>query len=123
MVYADTDFFLAIMKNDDWLKSNARKIYEKYKKELRTSVITLIELLLLSEKYRLDPENIVLSLYSICSIEGIDRKKALLTSYYIKYNKLNVFDALHAAYSAKDDIISSDKAFDDVGIKRIKLET
>ncbi|AHL23834.1 hypothetical protein BD01_2246 [Thermococcus nautili] len=29
MVYADTDFFLALLKPNDWLKENARKLYKK----------------------------------------------------------------------------------------------
>lgn len=122
MVYADTDFFLAIMKKNDWLKSNAKFIYNKYKKELRTSVTTLIELLLLCERYNLDPEKVTLSLYAICNIEGIDRQKALQASHYIKHNKLKVFDAFHASFSSKDAIISSDKIYDEIGIERIKLK-
>lgn len=122
MVYADTDFFLAIMKKDDWLKSNARKIYKQYKRELWTSVITLVELMLLSQRYALDPEKVTLALYSICNIESIEKQKALLAAYEMKHNRLNVFDAFHAAFSANNTIISSDKRFDELGIKRIKLE-
>jgi predicted nucleic acid-binding protein len=122
MVYADTDFFLAIMKKDDWLKSNARKIYKEYKKELWTSFVTIVELMLLCQRYNLDPEKVTLALYSMCNIVGIEKQKALLAAYNMKHNKLNVFDAFHVTFSANNTIISSDKKFDEIGIKRIKLE-
>jgi predicted nucleic acid-binding protein len=122
MVYADTDFFLAIMKKKDWLKSNARKLYKEHAKNLWTSVITLTELLLLCQRYSLDPEKVTISLFSICKIIGIEKQTALQAAYYMKHHKLNVFDAFHAAFSANDAIISSDKIFDSIGIKRIKLE-
>lgn len=122
MVYADTDFFLAIMKNKDWLKSSARKLYKEHKNSLWTSVITLVELLLLCQRYNLDPERVTISLYSICTVTGAEKERALLTAYNMKYHKLNVFDAFHAAYSSDDSIISSDKKFDEIGLKRIKLE-
>ncbi|WP_456398062.1 PIN domain-containing protein [Palaeococcus sp. (in: euryarchaeotes)] len=59
MIYADTDFFLALLKPDDWLKENARKILEKYRGDITTSDATFIELLLLAERYGLDPIKIV----------------------------------------------------------------
>ena len=54
-LYADTDFFLALIKKDDWLKKNAEKIYKKYKNELWTSTLTLKELLLLAYRDNKDP--------------------------------------------------------------------
>ncbi|MGB3479876.1 MAG: PIN domain-containing protein [bacterium] len=122
MVYADTDFFLATMKKKDWLKSNAKKLYKKYGKSLWTSVVTLTEILLLCQRYDLDPEKVTISLFSICRISGIEKETALQAAYYMQHHKLNVFDAFHAAFSANDEIISSDKIFDMLGIKRIKLE-
>ena len=48
MVYADTDFFLALMKESDWLQEAAKRILEEYSDEIWTSPVTLIELLLLA---------------------------------------------------------------------------
>ncbi len=31
MIYADTDFFIALLKPTDWLKDKAKKALEKYK--------------------------------------------------------------------------------------------
>ena len=40
MTYADTDCFLAILKNSDWLKENADKIMKTY--TIDTSEVTYI---------------------------------------------------------------------------------
>ena len=41
---------------------------------------------------------------------------------YINKYGLNVFDAFHAASSIGEIIISSDSAYDKIGMKRLKLE-
>ncbi|NPA47856.1 MAG: PIN domain-containing protein [Thermococci archaeon] len=119
MVYADTDFFLALLKPSDWLKENAKKLYKKYNGEITTSDVTFIELLLLARKYDLDPIRLTAS---VMAITGIDDDLYLRAAYYMKEKNLNPFDAFHAAHCG-GTIISSDKAFDRIGIKRIKLES
>ncbi len=47
MIYADTDFFLALLKPKDWLKQGAERLLVEHKGELVTSPVTLTELLLL----------------------------------------------------------------------------
>ncbi|MEZ0319946.1 MAG: PIN domain-containing protein [Pyrobaculum sp.] len=44
MIYADTDFFLALLKEGDRLHNKALEILEKYKGRITTSVITFVEL-------------------------------------------------------------------------------
>ena len=48
MPYADTDFFLAIANSDDRLNSRAIKVLKDYEGEIYTSVMTLVELSLVS---------------------------------------------------------------------------
>ena len=120
MIYTDTDFFLAIIKREDWLKTNAHRLYSKYKNQIYTSVATIIELLLLCERYGLDAENVINATYKIAKIKELDREIALLSAYYMKNFKLNVFDAMHAAF-CENEIISSDDVFDTIGLKRISL--
>ncbi|QDA30839.1 PIN domain-containing protein [Thermococcus indicus] len=119
MVYADTDFFLALMKPNDWLKENAKKLYERYRGEITTSEATFIELLLLARKFNLDPMRITAA---VMAITGLEDDLYLRAAYYMKEHGLNPFDAFHAAHCG-GMIISSDKAFGRVGIKRIKLES
>ena len=118
MVYADTDFFLALLKPNDWLKENARKLYEKYKGRITTSEATFLELLILSKRFNLDPLRLLAAVMAIIEEENEDYLRA---AYYMKEHNLNPFDAVHAA-KCGGVIISSDKALDKLGIKRIKLE-
>jgi len=121
-MYADTDFFLALLKKSDWLKNKAEDIYNKHKKEIWTSPITLIELLLLAERYSLDPEKLLVDVLQLVKFKGGDPNTFLLAAHKMKEDKLNVFDALHVAFCGKDKIISSDKKYDKIGLERVKLE-
>ena len=118
MIYADTDFFLALLKERDWLKENAKKILEKHKGQITTSIVTFIELALLAKRYDLDIVKIFTSVMTICNIED---EKPLKAAVYIREYNLGVFDAFHAAY-CKEKIISSDSTYDRIGIERIRLE-
>lgn len=121
-MYADTDFFLALMKDKDWLKKRAKELYNANKDQLFTSGITLVELLLLASKYELDPERVITDCIQLVEdIKGLQPKKALLAAHYMKEKNLSVFDALHGTY-AEDKIISSDEMYEKIGLTRIKLE-
>ena len=116
MTYADTDFFIAILKNSDWLKEGAEKILKTFK--IETSETTYIELMLIAKKYNLDYREIIKDVMEICNENnGV----YLLASEYIK-NGMNVFDAFHAAH-CNGEIISSDHIYDKFNIKRIKMDS
>ena len=117
-MYADTDFFLALLKGSDWLKANALRLLNKYKNNINTSEVTYVELMLLSQKYHLDPVSVVADVMAITKTSNPTYLKA---AYFIKENNVNVFDAFHAAH-IEDEIISSDSVYDKLGIKRIRLE-
>ena len=117
-MYADTDFFLALLKGSDWLKANALKLLDKYKNNIHTSEVTYVELMLLSQKYHLDPVKVVADVMAITKTSDTTCLKA---AHFIKENRVNVFDAFHAAH-ADDSIISSDSVYDRLGIERIRLE-
>ena len=115
MTYADTDFFLAILKNSNWLKENADKIMKTY--TIDTSEVTYIELMLLAKRYDLDFIEIMKDVMAICHENN---SMYIIAAEYIK-NGVNVFDAFHAAH-CNGEIISSDHIYDKLNIKRIKLE-
>ena len=46
----------------------------------------------------------------------------IIAAHYMKAKNVNVFDAIHAGYCIRSTIISSDKVFDRLGLKRIALE-
>lgn len=117
-MYADIDFFLALLKGSDWLKASAAKMLEKHKNDIETSETTFVELMLLSHKHRLDPVQVAANILAITkSTDTI----YLTAAYYIKENSVSVFDAFHAAH-AGTEIISSDRVYDRLGLKRAKLE-
>jgi predicted nucleic acid-binding protein len=118
MIYADTDFFLALMKPSDWLQENAKRILKEYRGEITTSEITFLELLIVAKKYNLDPLRLTAA---VMAITEIDDEVPLRAAYYMKEHGLNAFDAFHAA-KCGGVIISSDRVYERVGIKRIKLE-
>ena len=116
-MYADTDFFMALLKSSDWLKQNALKVLEVYKKNITISEATFIELMLISNKYKLDPIEVTSNVMALTNTYDQIYLKAAL---FIKKG-VNVFDAFHAAHAATE-IISSDSVFDKLGLKRVKLE-
>ena len=119
-MYADTDFFIALLKDQDWLKQQALELLKKYKGDISTSVVTVMEHLFLCAKFDIDPEEALLCLFQIAKVEGIDEGKALCSAHLMKKFGLGPLDAMHACW-CNGVIISSDKAFDKVGIKRIAL--
>ena len=116
MIYADTDFFLALLKPADRLKDKVKKILEKNRDNITTSEVTFIELMLLAKRYSLDHIRIVTDVMKICGIEDQTYLKAAM---YIA-DGVGVFDAFHAAH-CKEEIISSDSVYDRLGFKRIRL--
>lgn len=122
MVYADTDFFVALLKKRDWLKPEAKRLVRRYAGRIWTSPATLIELLLLSSELNIDPRRLVVDALQIAELRGGDFHPILIAAHYVKESDVNVFDALHAAFCGTDPIISSDKVFDRLGLERIPLE-
>ena len=123
-LYADTDFFLALLKKNDWLKKNSEQIYKNHKNELWTSGLTLNELILISYREGKDPTEIVEKASRLMEIREptIGIEGYLSTCYLMKKYNMSPFDALHAVYCGNDAIVSSDKKYDAIGLKRIKLE-
>ncbi len=116
MTYADTDFFLALLKPTDWLKENARRILEKEKGKIYTSEATYIELMLLAKRYGLDPVRITVDVMAICNEKNGEYQAA---AELISQN-VGVFDSFHAVHS-NGKIISSDKIYRKLGIEQIDL--
>jgi predicted nucleic acid-binding protein len=123
-LYADTDFFLALIKKDDWLKKNAEKIYKKYRNELWTSTLTIQELMLLAYRENIDPKEVIEKAYELMPVQEptIGIEGYLAASYLMNRYQMTPFDALHSVLCGNDIIVSSDKKYDQVGLTRIKLE-
>ncbi len=124
MIYADTDFFLALMKPSDWLKRSAGRILKEHVGEFWTSSAVLLELLLLGKRLELDPEWLLINLFEIATVGDGTDEIFLRAARYMRDEAVGVFDAVHAAYCGEGKmIVSSDKVFDRLGLKRIPLES
>jgi predicted nucleic acid-binding protein len=121
MIYADTDFFIALVKDDDWLQERAATIAVENEGEIYTSRATLLELLMISDRFEFDRMEALTYALEIASIAE-DEDILFQAADYMEQNGLTAFDAYHVAYADEDPIISSDKAFDDVTINRIAIE-
>ncbi|MBS3081165.1 type II toxin-antitoxin system VapC family toxin [Candidatus Pacearchaeota archaeon] len=113
MIYADVDFILALAKKKDWLKTNAKNLYDKYNEELFISPICLIELMLVAEKINEDSLELIQFALKISKLVGDNTDDYLLACEYQKEYGLGVFDSLHIA-KCKGKIISSDKKFQNI---------
>ncbi len=121
MIYADTDFFIALVKDDDWLQERAAAIAMEYEGDIYTSRATLLELLMISDRFefsRMEALSYALEIASVSSDETV----LFQAADYMEQYGLTAFDAYHIAYADHDPILSSDKAFDDVTEHRISIE-
>ena len=72
--------------------------------------ITLIELLLVSREYRLDPERLIVDALKLARIDDAQPNVFLVAASYLKEHSIGVFDALHAVACGDRAIISSNLA-------------
>jgi PIN domain. len=121
MIYADTDFFIALVKDDDWLQQRATTIATEHAGEIYTSRATLLEILMISDRFefdRMEALNYILEIASVAEDETV----LFQAADYMEQFGLTAFDAYHLAYADHDRIISSDNSFDDVTDDRILIE-
>lgn len=121
MIYADTDFFIALVKDDDWLQERAETIARENAGEIYTSRGTLLELLMISDRFEFDRMEALSYALEIASVPE-DETVLFQAADYMEQHGLTAFDAYHVAYANGDPIISSDKSFDDVTDDRISIE-
>lgn len=122
MLFADSDFFIALTKKSDWLKEKAEKLYEKHQGEIVTSAVTLAELLLVAQREKRDPELLVGAVFKIAKVEGMTVEQGLQAAHYMKEKQSSVFDAFAIALAQGRPIITSDKRYESLGIKTVSLK-
>lgn len=119
-MYAEVDFLLALIKDDDWLGNPAERVYEEHHDELWTSQIALIELMLVAHREERNVERTITNASDLLEIRG-DEDRVLAAASYVTDRGLTPFDALHAVTADGDSIVSSDQSYDDV-CERFPLE-
>lgn len=121
MIYADTDFFIALVKDDDWLQQRATTIATEYEGDIYTSRATLLEILMISDRFEFDQMEALSYVLEIASVAE-DETVLFQAADYMEQFGLTAFDAYHLAYADHDPIISLDNSFDDVTDDRIPVE-
>ncbi len=120
-MYAETDFLLALIKDEDWLGDAAETVYREYRDELWTSQFTLIELLLVAYREERDTERVVSNAATLVDVRG-DAETVVTAATYVEDHGFTPFDALHLVESNGDTIVSSDDAYEGV-TSRVDLKT
>jgi len=110
-MYVETDFLLALIKDEDWLGEAAETVYRTNKEELWTSQFTLIELLVVAYRENRDTERVIANAASLVDVRG-DVETVLAAATYVEDHGFRPFDALHLVESDGDTIVSSDNAYD-----------
>ena len=121
MIYADTDFFIALVKDDDWLQERAAAVASEHEGEIYTSRMTLLELLVISDRFEFDRMEALSYALEIVSVPE-DESVLFQAADYMDQHGVTAFDAYHLAYADSDPIVSSDNAFDSVTRERISIE-
>lgn len=110
-MYAETDFLLALIKDDDWLGEAAETVYREHRGELWTSQFTLIELLLVAYREDRDTERVVTNVANLVEVRGdVDTVAAAAT--YVEDHGFTPFAAIHLVESGGDTIVSSDDTYE-----------
>ncbi|QRF75425.1 hypothetical protein Thermo_00925 [Thermoplasmatales archaeon] len=118
MPYADTDFFIAISNSNDRLNNWAINTLENYKGATFTSILTLVELALVSVRKGVPVEGMIASVLSIAELKGASKQNALAAAHLIDHEGVGVFDAFHASL-CEGEIISSDHIYEKLGVRRV----
>ena len=120
-MYAETDFLLALVKDEDWLGDAAETVYRDHRDELWTSQFTFIELLLVAYREDRDTERVVTNAANLVEVRG-DVDTVVAAATYIEDHGFTPFDALHPVESDDDTIVSSNEAYESVA-PRLDLKT
>ncbi|MFB6121140.1 MAG: PIN domain-containing protein [Halobacteriaceae archaeon] len=111
-MYVETDFLLALVKDDDRLGEAAETVYRE-RDDLWTSRFTLVELLLVAYREDRDVERVVANAASLVEVRG-DVDSVVAAASYVADHGFTPFDALHLVEADGDTIASSDGAYDGV---------
>lgn len=121
-VFVETDFLLAIAKDDDWLQESAKNVPED--RTVVTSPFAYLELLLVFERQQFNFVRLFANLLDIVPVRDEDEHQIVLKAVGYFEEGMTPFDAFHAATAETRGlpILSSDNAYEDVDPDRIPLE-
>jgi hypothetical protein len=110
-MYVETDFLLALIKDEGWLGGSAEAVYRTHGDDLWTSRFTLVELLLVAHREDRDAERVVANAAALVDVRG-DVETVVAAASYVEDHGFTPFDALHLVESDGATIVSSDDTYD-----------
>lgn len=120
-MYVESDFLLALIKDDDWLGKAAEEMYTDHRDELWTSAYTLLELIFVARRADRDVLRTVVTAKELVDVKG-DVEAMVAAASYVEDQGMTPFDALHLLQSGADSIVSSDGVYDEFS-DRVALES
>ncbi|MFB6269025.1 MAG: type II toxin-antitoxin system VapC family toxin [Halobacterium sp.] len=128
-MYVETDFLVALLKRDDWLRDHALEALDS--EDVHTSVLSYAEVLVLfydreNAAYDIDAPRAVADLLELVPIEPQRHEDAVLAAAtFLDEYDLTPFDALHAGIAATEGgtVLSSEQDYDATGLDWRPLES
>lgn len=121
-VFVETDFLFALAKGDDWLQERATEVLEE--REIVTSPISYLELLLVLDRQRFDYVRLFSNLLDLVPVYGDEKQQIVLKAVNYFDEGMTPFDAFHAATAENHSlsILPFDQAYEEIDVERIVLE-
>jgi len=121
-VSVETDFLLALVKNDDRLTDRAADALAEH--EVVTSPYSYLELLLVSERYDFEHVTLFSNLLELVPVASDRERQIVLKAVAYFEDGLTAFDAFHVATAETrgDPVLGSDTAYEAVDPERLPLE-
>lgn len=128
-MYVETDFLVALVKNDDWLQDAALQSLDDHD-DVHTSILAYAEVLVLfydreQGEYEIDAPQAIANLLELVPIVPEHHEDAVLAAAaFLDEYELTPFDALHAGVVATSEerVLSTEQDYDVVGVDRVPLE-
>lgn len=121
-VFVETDFLLAIAKDTDWLQERAEEILDE--REVVTSPVAYLEMLIVLERHQLDFVRLFANLLDVVPVGDDEEQQIVLKAVAYFEDGMTPFDSFHAgtAETRGHSILSSDEAYGDADPERLPLE-
>jgi predicted nucleic acid-binding protein len=127
-VYVETDFLIALLKDDDWLRDPAVRALEE-RDDIHTSILAYAEVLVLfydreAAEYDIDAPRAVTDLLELVPVRPNEHEDAVLAAAaFLDEYDLTPFDALHAGLvtTGEGRVLSTEQDYDTVGLDRTPL--
>jgi len=128
-MYVETDFLVALLKDDDWLGKSVEVTVKDDEIDVNTSLLSYLELLLSAYSpntgigFEVVP--VVSNLLDDVPINPpSDEDVVLAAATFLDEYQITPFDAFHAAIvvTRNDQILASDRIYDEIGLDRVPLE-